>query len=470
MYNCLTKTYYIFEIGNKLTGSVPSSLCRLGLNEELFAGMTYGNQDGARDGCNSIVCPVNTASVSGYFPCVKCGDQGYDWYLGHDDRCLHLNEEILLDTIYEKTGGPFWKEGSGWTITDVNHCLYSRVECNESGHVIAINLTDNGLYGIIPQEFGMFRYLQSIDLSNNQLGGHLPSDFRFLPLEYLDVSGNQIEGIVPPMLCLTGDINGNGINGDFSCDFVACPSGTWSEIGRASPFTFQEGRKRKQEYTCQPCKKSHTFLGSKTCGGAFLLGPGNEHNFIPGWIHLRGGELAALITLPLVAGCALVAFITAIILRRRRNSDPQLPAASASPEKKSLDSKPTVAQSSRTEMTSYDISTRSGLMDFNYQSDHDEGDVLVRDIGTGLPYRKELHKTDSLKALTPTQGDDDFEYAPQPEIDQSSHIGSFVESGDERSVAGSTRSCRSNRSNRSRGTSSRASQAAEVWLDVPDPE
>lgn len=454
-----------------MTGNVPSSICRLGLNEELFAGMTYGNEDGARDGCNSIACPVNTASIKGYFPCVQCGDQGFDWYLGHDDRCLYLNEEILLDTIYEKTGGPSWKEGSGWTITDVNHCFYSGVECNESEHVVAINLTDHGLIGSIPQEFGMFRYLRSIDLSNNQLGGHLPSDFRFLPLEYLDVSGNQIEGIVPPMLCLTGDINGNGNNGDFSCDYIACPSGTWSEIGRASPFTFQEGRKGKQEYTCQPCKNSHTFLGSKTCGGAFLLGPG-EHNFIPGWIHLRGSELAALITLPLIAGCALVAFITAIIFRRRRNSDPQPSPASASPEKKPLGSdekkKPTVAQSSRTEMTSYDISTRSGLMDFDYQ--HDEDDVLVRDIGTGLPYRKELHKTDSLKALTHTQGDDNFEYTSAHELDRSSYVGSIVESGDDRSVAGSTRSGRSNRSNRSRGTSSRASQAAELWLDVPDPE
>ncbi len=528
-----TKSFLFLSVplGNKLTGMVPSPLCNLRLNEDLFDDEKFDDnvQSSVRDGCNSIACPANSASKTGVYPCQNCGDQGFDWYLGHVGRCLYLNEKVLLDHIYYNTNGPSWKESTGWTIDHVDKCAYSGIECNGSGHVVAINLTDHGLSGTIPQEFGMFKYLKSVDLSDNLLTGYLPSDFRFLPLEYLDVSGNKLEGDVPPMLCLTGDINGNGENGYFNCDTIACPSGTWyvdfllerqgmklylnsvysvyfsqllllsllrSPIGRASPFE-GSGGSNSQKYSCQPCRKSLTFLASRFCGGELLLGSGQET--IRGWVHIGSREFVAMMTAPLLVLCLIVTCVTGLLFRRR-NGRASTKSIDSDSEKDALTSsqKKTV-ESKRTDLIGSTPSTRSAL-DFEYagddNEDNDDAELLLQDIGTGLPYRKELHKTKNLRCVKSDQVDDEISYANSgvlsdersSYLDSGSHIemtsnvessansggtssnaeeegsSSRIESSSE-SVAGSTRS---NRSRRSRGTNSRLSQAAELWLDIPE--
>lgn len=96
-------------------------------------------------------------------------------------------------------------------------------------------------------------------------------DLRWAPLETLDVSGNKLVGFVPPMLCATGDINGNGENGEFHCDIIACSAGTWSPIGRAT-----QKRSRAIEddnrYECLPCPGGTEHLGSKLCPKANVIG------------------------------------------------------------------------------------------------------------------------------------------------------------------------------------------------------
>jgi len=477
--------------GNKLTGVVPSSLCNLRLNEDLFNGDEKpedDSQDSIRDGCNSVACPTNHASKTGVYPCTKCGDQGFEWYLGHVGRCLYLNEKVLLDEIYDSTNGPMWTEGTGWTLDHVDKCAYSGVECNGSGHVVAINLTDHGLSGTIPQEFGMFRYLESVDLSNNRLTGYLPSDFRFLPLEHLDVSGNKLEGNVPPMLCLTGDINGNGKYGDFNCDTIACPSGTWSPIGRASPYEGSEGG-TKQEYSCQPCKKSLTFLGSKICGGAIMFDSDREP--IHGMMQLGSREFITILTVPLLGACLIVLCTTSIFYRFGRRSSIDSDTDQDSPNSNVESRSKKGPESKRTDLLGTTPSTRSA-MDFNYGPDEDndgdsDGDVHLKDIGTGLPYRKDLHRMESLQSLKIHQIDDDLSYAhsaSQASVGRSSFMessvgksSSIVESSNNEEVelddtsqvaSSSVASNRSSKSKRSRGTSSRLSQAAELWLDVPE--
>ena len=470
-----------FGKGNKLTGTVPSQLCALNINQDIVEEVNDANIQGAElDGCNSIACPTNSASMNGVYPCQECGSQGHDWYLGHVGKCLHLNENVLLDKIYDETNGPMWRESTGWTLTNVDKCTYSGIECNIAGHVVAINLTDHGLSGTIPQEFGMFKYLESIDLSNNQLTGFLPSDFRFLPLQYLDVSGNKLEGFVPPLLCVSGDINGNGHDENFSCDAVACPSGTWSPIGRESRL--EEG------YKCQVCTKMHTYLGSRHCSGnAEQIELGGE--YIPGWIHLGRGAFAAVVTLPLIIGCAVVACATTVILRRRRNSEVQTLdgtmdgtlGSERDPlgplEKSTIGKNSITSESTRTMTTNISnvLGPENGL-NFNYNSDSsDEDNVLVRNIGTGLPYDRTLHRTESLQPFREDQVDDDLDY-PVLSEGRESVEGSERSETDEVSVARSTRSNRSNRSGRSNRSSkssrsnSRQSQERETWLDVPNAE
>ena len=157
----------------------------------------------------------------------------------------------------------------GWNVLNAEKCMFHGITCNSAGKVINITLPNNHLRGTIPEELGYLSQLQHLNLRDNELTGFLPSDLRFAPLESLDVSGNRIEGFVPPMMCLTGDINGNGQNGDFACDVVSCQRGTWSPIGRAthktSRFVEEEDR-----YECQPCPGAK-YLGTKTCPAVNII-------------------------------------------------------------------------------------------------------------------------------------------------------------------------------------------------------
>eukprot|EP00563_Minutocellus_polymorphus_P010689 CAMPEP_0181062420 /NCGR_PEP_ID=MMETSP1070-20121207/23071_1 /TAXON_ID=265543 /ORGANISM="Minutocellus polymorphus, Strain NH13" /LENGTH=637 /DNA_ID=CAMNT_0023142493 /DNA_START=93 /DNA_END=2003 /DNA_ORIENTATION=- len=276
----------LFVDGNKFTGTVPRSLCKLTLNEDFFKDKF--NVSG-RDGCTSISCPVNTVSEEGVYPCHQCPRQGFSPYLGHNKKCYYLDERMILDVFWKRTDGPNWIGGDGWNVLNAEKCMFQGITCNNAGKVINIALPNMNLRGTIPEELGYLSQLQHLNLSNNELTGFLPSDLRFAPLESLDLSGNRIEGFVPPMLCLTGDINGNGENGDFACDVISCSAGTWSPIGRAthktSRFIEEEDR-----YECQPCPGSAQYLGSKFCPvvnvvvGSFTQSSANTGGIVAGLI------------------------------------------------------------------------------------------------------------------------------------------------------------------------------------------
>lgn len=291
----------LFVDGNKFTGTVPPDLCNLNLNEDFFQGEF--NVSG-RDGCTSIACPANFVSKEGVHPCFECGNQGFSPYLGRNGRCFQMNQKMVLDKFYDSTDGPNWKNGLGWGMANVAVCDYEGVICNNAGKIVNITLTGNSLYGTIPDEVGFLRHLQVLNLADNLLTGFLPSDLRFAPLEELDVSGNQLVGFVPPMLCLTGDINGNGMGGAYNCDIITCSKGTWSPIGRATPSEGVE-----TVHKCLPCATSTEYLGSTTCSSAFeAYNPSlwMETNF---WIVVVS-----------IVGTFFVAIVSLVVVYRRRLS------------------------------------------------------------------------------------------------------------------------------------------------------
>eukprot|EP00592_Proboscia_alata_P016648 CAMPEP_0194399970 /NCGR_PEP_ID=MMETSP0174-20130528/126954_1 /TAXON_ID=216777 /ORGANISM="Proboscia alata, Strain PI-D3" /LENGTH=207 /DNA_ID=CAMNT_0039196433 /DNA_START=1147 /DNA_END=1770 /DNA_ORIENTATION=- len=60
---------------------------------------------------------------------------------------------------------------------------------------------------------------------------------------------------VHPRLCQMVGVNGNGLNGKVSCDYIACPSGTHNPLGH-----MYDSR------ACLPCLSDSTrYIGSKTC-------------------------------------------------------------------------------------------------------------------------------------------------------------------------------------------------------------
>ncbi|MCU0392227.1 MAG: immunoglobulin domain-containing protein [Thermoflexibacter sp.] len=70
----------------------------------------------------------------------------------------------------------------------------------QNGNLVQISLPNNGLEGEIPDVFDaeIFEDLIYLNLSNNQIYGNLPESLRLLTkLAYLDLSQNQFEGDVP---------------------------------------------------------------------------------------------------------------------------------------------------------------------------------------------------------------------------------------------------------------------------------
>lgn len=96
-----------------------------------------------------------------------------------------------------------------------------------------------------------------MDVSDNDITGFLPSDLRWTDLTKLDISGNRLRGVVPPLLCLLEDLNGNGNYDVYHCDRLACPSGHYNSKGRY----FGSGNEEK----CLPCYDGTPFIGQKQC-------------------------------------------------------------------------------------------------------------------------------------------------------------------------------------------------------------
>eukprot|EP00594_Rhizosolenia_setigera_P016419 CAMPEP_0178963884 /NCGR_PEP_ID=MMETSP0789-20121207/15307_1 /TAXON_ID=3005 /ORGANISM="Rhizosolenia setigera, Strain CCMP 1694" /LENGTH=562 /DNA_ID=CAMNT_0020648473 /DNA_START=36 /DNA_END=1724 /DNA_ORIENTATION=+ len=249
----LKSLFNFYVDGNKFTGTVPQQLCRPALNADFFEGIDMDNVVGS-DVCDSVACRPGYVSFEGVYPCSMCEEQFFNPYLGRVGDCIDLNEEDILDDIYDAAHGEDWIGGVNWNVPNVPKCSLTGVGCDNNNNIITLNLKGKGLRGNLPESIGFLRFLERLDVSDNQLTGYLPSDLRWAPLEFLDVTGNEFKGIVPHELCKKEGINGNGNNGSFSCDMIACSSGYYSATGRAST-----GKK------CVPCKEGGSFLGSKVC-------------------------------------------------------------------------------------------------------------------------------------------------------------------------------------------------------------
>jgi hypothetical protein len=252
--------FYVDE--NKLTGYLPKDLCRPELNKDFYDDypeffQIAGTSD--RDYCQSIACPPQQFGTDGIWPCYSCPSNSTNPYLGqygqvHGDACYQLSQTEILQALYDGTGGDEWVGGNNWFFPGFEECDFTGITCNNDGHIIKIELPQMGLTGTIEESLGFLEHLEELNLSNNFLEGFLPSDLRFAPLAKLDISGNMIKGVVPPKLCMQR-INGNGNNGKFSCDHIACPEGTFSSTGNGL------------QGACQPCDNGgEIFLGMVHCG------------------------------------------------------------------------------------------------------------------------------------------------------------------------------------------------------------
>ena len=284
----------LFIDDNKLTGAVPAELCARNLNEVFFhdtnGGTAIENVDSTfsdlygkdritdptneRDGCTSIACPTGYKSQGdnnkdGVFPCELCdAASSLNPYIG-SNTCFALDQDTIIASLYDATNGPSsWTGAKNWGDSSVATCDKDGVTCNDAKHVMSIVLTNMGLSGSLPAGLGFLSRLVEFDVSNNDIRGMLPADLRFAPLEILDVAENQLTGFVPIGLCQKAGVNGNGLDGLYTCDTISCRAGTHSSIGRADPGT--------SGGTCRLCTSDTApYLGIIGCTNDFTYTSGS---------------------------------------------------------------------------------------------------------------------------------------------------------------------------------------------------
>jgi hypothetical protein len=103
--------------------------------------------------------------------------------------------EALVD-LYTATAGPQWSNQTNWLQSNTP-CSWYGVLCN-NGHVIVLNLPNNGLNGPLLPSLANLSQLVVVNLANNHLTGGIPLQLGNLSkLQTLDLYGNQLSDLIP---------------------------------------------------------------------------------------------------------------------------------------------------------------------------------------------------------------------------------------------------------------------------------
>ena len=102
-----------------------------------------------------------------------------------------------LIALYDATGGPNWTNNTNWN-TDRPLDTWHGVRTDANGKVTIVDLRDNGLTGIIPEEIGNLTSLTHLNLSNNALTGTIPPQLGNLTsLTGIYLWANNLHGPIP---------------------------------------------------------------------------------------------------------------------------------------------------------------------------------------------------------------------------------------------------------------------------------
>ena len=117
------------------------------------------------------------------------------------DRVLTDSPDLPpLVALYNSTNGEDWVSNRHW-VSDGPLGAWHGVVTNSSGHVIALELSENALAGEIPSELGSLSNLLGLKFHRNELTGEIPSELSNLSnLVELDLSYNELTGEIPSEL------------------------------------------------------------------------------------------------------------------------------------------------------------------------------------------------------------------------------------------------------------------------------
>ncbi len=130
---------------------------------------------------------------------------------------LAFEREILVE-LYNATDGTNWMNNTNW-ITETPLGEWHGISTGSDGRVNHINLTDNGLSGMIPGSIGRLLEVEILWLGRNHLTGFIPSSIgNLVNIDDLDLSDNQLTGDIPSSLgnldlCVELALSGNRLTG-----------------------------------------------------------------------------------------------------------------------------------------------------------------------------------------------------------------------------------------------------------------
>lgn len=171
-----------------------------------------------------------------------------------------------LKALYTATSGDAWTDNSNWNINlddppssnDLAHWYGITLS---DGRVTELNLSGNGLAGVLPAELGNLSSLRVLDLQENELSGSIgpwignlaalaklylqqnrlagpiPDEIgNLIHLEYLNLRGNQLQGVIPESLRNLQALQGlwlhvNRLSGSISQNIIELPGLEWLWLG-----------------------------------------------------------------------------------------------------------------------------------------------------------------------------------------------------------------------------------------------
>ncbi len=220
----LTNLERLFLWGNQLSGTIPSELgnltdlTMLALSDNQLSGAippelgNLINLEGLSLWGNELsgAVPPELENLSGLTQLYLADNRlgGCLPEIWRDIEESDLDEIVLqfcsdrdvLVTLYEATDGDNWLENDNWLSNRTLGDWYG-VTVDDSGRVIALNLSENELSGTIPPELGNLTKLEVLGLAVNQLRGTIPLELVNLSrLTHLFLYSNQLTGLISPEL------------------------------------------------------------------------------------------------------------------------------------------------------------------------------------------------------------------------------------------------------------------------------
>ncbi|CAN8284296.1 unnamed protein product [Cochlearia groenlandica] len=140
--------------------------------------------------------------------------------------CIHANELEILLSFKISLQDPF-NHLSSWSYNSSNNdvCLWNGVVCNNFSHVVSLDLSSKNISGqILTSSTFKLPFIQTINLSNNNLTGPIPRDIFATSspsLLHLNLSNNNFSSSIPRGFLrnlYTLDLSNNMLSGEIYND------------------------------------------------------------------------------------------------------------------------------------------------------------------------------------------------------------------------------------------------------------